>query len=71
MSKTLMKEANTHGENPLSRKDMRGKPKMLNYWWWCFFYKINVDVWRNIILGKKRNMLTWNIKNCRMETRTM
>ena len=31
MSKKVRKEAKPHGENPSSRKDMRGKPKMLNY----------------------------------------
>ena len=31
LSKELRKEEKQHGENSLSRKDMKGKPKMLNY----------------------------------------
>ena len=32
MSKELRKEEKPHGENPPSRKDMRGKQKMLLIW---------------------------------------
>ena len=49
MSKKLRKEEKPHGENPPSRKDTRGKPKMLNCWC-CCYPKLNVDVWRNLLL---------------------
>ena len=32
MSEELREEEKTHGEIPPSRKDMKGKPKMLNCW---------------------------------------
>ena len=50
MSKKLRKEEKPHGENPPSRKDMRGKPKILSCCGCCS--KLNVDVGGILFLGR-------------------
>ena len=64
LSKEMRKEAKPQGENPPSRRTWKAILKMLNCWC-CCCSKLNVDVWRNLILGKKRNLLTWIKKHAR------
>ena len=58
----LRKEAKPHGENPPSRMDMKEKPK------YVYISKLNEYVWRNLLLGKKWNVLNQlrNMYSCMM-----
>ena len=72
LSKEMRKEAKPQGENPPSRKDIKRNTKNVEMLV-LLLLQTNADVWRNLLLGKKINLLTWikSINNCKMDTKTM
>ena len=63
----LRNESKPQGENPMEKMDMKEKPK------YVYTSKLNEYVWRNLLLGKKWNVLNQlkNVYNCMMNPRTM